>query len=215
MPNYVFFDIDRNLLSEYARTLDALGPDYPVRVRVIQEPTDVRKLTDVDVYVSPANSHGWMDGGIDAIYMEMWKDVETRVKATIAEKSPFKTVYDRCSLPVGGALLVGLENGANQYLVCAPTMTVPQNISNHPENIYWAMYAILRSCEHLGPGYTVAVPGLGTGVGGVSASDSAFQIHRAFKDYAKGVSPRYPKGYKVKADEPGTYLVLPSLLDRA
>lgn len=223
MPNYLFFDIDPDLLEAYARELGRLDPDSEPRVRVLTVPTDVRSLAAapghaddngdrIDVFVSPANSFGWMDGGIDGIYSEMWPGVGPLVQKEIARRSPYATVYGRAALPVGGALLVSLAELGHPdvSLVCAPTMFHPQNINNKRHQIYWAMYAVLRACEHLDPEITVGVPGMGTGVGGVSGADSALEVLRAFIDVQRGSSPRYPPGSSVRFEEPGTYLLLPS-----
>ncbi len=87
-----------------------------------------------DAIVSPANSFGFMDGGIDALYTEMLgPQVQAGVQKTIRED------YD-------GELLVGqsfiqwigskysesaprYKNDLN-YLVVAPTMRIPRDIRN-------------------------------------------------------------------------------------
>ena len=75
-------------------------------------------LMDVyaDAYVSPANSQGWMDGGIDSELRArfMANDIETRVQTAIAKFGN--------ALPVGHALILETEDEDVPYLVVAPTM---------------------------------------------------------------------------------------------
>src|SRR5579862_3221422 len=53
---------------------------------------------EADAYVSPANSYGIMDGGIDAVLSDRFPQAEARVQAAIAQVGRL--------LPVGQALVV-------------------------------------------------------------------------------------------------------------
>jgi O-acetyl-ADP-ribose deacetylase (regulator of RNase III) len=177
MPKYVFFDIDATLLSTYSNTL------YDItNVEVIDEPIDVRELEDIDVFVSPANSQGWMNGGIDAAYTQIFPNVQKYVQNKIAKIGYLDPKSGKAVLPVGSATIVTVENeqGNPYQLVCAPTMFYPSNISKTPENIFYAMLAVLKVTEYLPKDYIVAVPGMGTGVGRVTCYESARQIRKAF-----------------------------------
>jgi hypothetical protein len=44
-------------------------------------------IISTHILVSPANSHGWMDGCIDKIYVDVFPDIESRVKRRIAKTS--------------------------------------------------------------------------------------------------------------------------------
>lgn len=203
MPKYVFFDIDDHLLTTYNQHLR----DLP-NVELCDEAIDIRDMDDIDVYVSPANSYGWMNGGIDAVYSQMFPNVQKFVQEKIRKLGFLDGRTQRPVLPVGSATIVSVESSdKNTYqLACAPTMYTPMNISIMPENIYYAMYAILKVTEYLPVDYKVGVPGMGTGVGGVDPEESAKQIRRAFVDYQKG-KPNYPDGTNIYLDKGDSYLV--------
>jgi O-acetyl-ADP-ribose deacetylase (regulator of RNase III) len=204
MPKYIFFDIDADLLNAYA---DALQ-DIP-NVEVADEPVDLRDLEGIDVFVSPANSQGWMNGGIDAAYSQVFPNVQKEVQKKIAKLGYLDPKTNRPVLPVGSATIVSIENDKHDsfQIVCAPTMFYPSNISKTPENIFYAMYAVLKVTEYLPKDYIVAVPGMGTGVGGVTCNESARQIREAFVTYNNGTSPRYSKELKIVLDKGDSYVV--------
>ncbi|MBV9467900.1 MAG: macro domain-containing protein [Abitibacteriaceae bacterium] len=137
-------------------------------------------LLDVyaDAYVSPANSHGWMDGGIDLELRSrfMAGDIETKVQRAI---SKFGSV-----LPVGQALIVETDDEDIPYLVVAPTMEVPSFVGMS-SNAYKAMAALLRAISKFNSTgddaiSSVAVPGLCTGVGGMEPRVAALQMYQAY-----------------------------------
>ena len=123
--------------------------------------TDVRDVTlDRDAkrtgYVSPANSRGDMDGGIDyTLSRIIFPGVEARVKAAIAAQSP--TLCSNGSPPrlaIGKAVVVPaldlvFEDPPRLVLIAAPTMSVPQDV-HKTHNAYSAMYAALVAAEAAG-----------------------------------------------------------------
>lgn len=145
-----------------------------------------------DAVVSPANSFGFMDGGIDRLYCEFFgAAVQERVQNCIRD----------CH---GGELLVGqadiVPTGHDRipYLIAATTMRVPTQLGPciHP---YLAARGVLRlimqgrfACgENIGQPVAdcvrrVALPGLGTGVGKVSPTTCARQVRAAIEDFALG-----------------------------
>jgi len=83
---------------------------------------------DCDAVVSPANSFGFMDGGIDALYLDYFgPDIQTRVR---------RQIYDRHhgELVVGTAAIVETGDARIPYLIAAPTMRVPMG---HFATIAW------------------------------------------------------------------------------
>lgn len=126
--------------------------------------------------VSPANSDGFMDGGIDrAIASFFGSRVERRVREAIARRP-------EGHLPVGASIALPTGHDRIPYLVVAPTMRTPEQVG--AENSYRALRAVLRLCskERLlaGPVYC---PGLTTGVGGVALGEAAAAMARAYKDW--------------------------------
>jgi O-acetyl-ADP-ribose deacetylase (regulator of RNase III) len=153
---------------------------------------------EVDAVVSPANSFGFMDGGIDAVYLDHFGAViQTRVRREITE-------HHHGGLLVGEALIVATDEATIPFLIGAPTMRVPMRLaeSDHP---YLAARAVLLLVEHgrfasgsrAGEAVrksvaSVAMPGLGTGVGGILGAVCAYQVSQAIKEVLLGehLSPR-------------------------
>jgi O-acetyl-ADP-ribose deacetylase (regulator of RNase III) len=143
---------------------------------------------NVDAVVSPANSYGFMDGGIDALYMDHFgAEIQMRVR---------RQIYDHH----GGELLVGaadiVETGhpTIPFLIPAPTMRVPMVLRDSP-NAYLAARAVFRLVQqgvfaagtHAGERVAdhvrvVALPGLGTGVGRIGFNTCARQVRAAIDD---------------------------------
>jgi len=70
---------------------------------------------DCDAVVSPANSFGFMDGGIDALYMAYFGgNIQFLVRQAIYERHHGELV-------VGTAEIVGTGDRAIPYLIAAPT----------------------------------------------------------------------------------------------
>ena len=140
-----------------------------------------------DAVVSPANSYGYMDGGFDMTYMRHFGwNVQERLQELIRSKH-------HGQLLVGQAELVETESEAIPYLIAAPTMRVPQSLHNSA-NPYLAMRAVLlhiKNAEYQGIPVadlvqTVAIPGLGTGVGEVHPSVCARQVQFAINEVIYG-----------------------------
>ena len=153
---------------------------------------------EADGLVSPANSFGRMDGGLDAQIIEfLGEDVEAEVQRVIRER------YD-------GELIVGLAEVvltlAPQfpYLVVAPTMRVPQNVSR-TVNAYLAFRAALRSvlafnALHGDPIQTLLVPGLATSNGFMPPLRAARQMRAAYDTVMRGIPPNIDISLDAGAD---------------
>ena len=139
--------------------------------------------TPCDALVSPANSFGYMNGGIDfAISKHLGWHLEKRLQALIREQY-------QGELLVGQAEIIPTDHPDFPYLIAAPTMRTPMTIARSP-NVYLAMKAILRLVEfgHF-PDQTpikkriqsVAIPGLGTGIGQMPVLDAARQMRIAWE----------------------------------
>ena len=180
----VLVAVDDSLASAWARLAHDL-PGIEVHRGSIMD-------VECDAVVSPANSFGFMEGGVDAAYVERFGvRIAMRVREQILEH-------------YGGELLGGeagiVETGDRNvpFLICAPTMRVPMRISD-TVNPYLAARAVFRLVEHghfLGapfPGVAVndlvrvvAMPGLGTGTGGVAAEACANQVRAAYEAVVLG-----------------------------
>jgi O-acetyl-ADP-ribose deacetylase (regulator of RNase III) len=159
----------------------ALAADRPQLVVHRGSITDV----DADAVVSPANSLGFMVGGIDGVYARWFPGISDRVRAASGA--------DRGGeLPVGEAAIVptGVERPA--WLISAPTMPRPgQRLDPDGAAARAAAKAVLRLWRDatLPTGArvrdevrSVALPGLGTGVGGLSPEVCARQVGAALDE---------------------------------
>jgi O-acetyl-ADP-ribose deacetylase (regulator of RNase III) len=139
----------------------------------------------VDAVVSPANSYGWMRGGIDAVYARAFPEVEERVRSAVL-------AYHGGELPVGEALLVPTGAPRPPWLVSAPTMREPgERLPPDTVHPYLSARAVLRLWSEgmLENGVpvrhvvrSIAMPGLGTGVGGASPKLCAGQVAAAWDE---------------------------------
>lgn len=134
---------------------------------------------ETDCIVSPANSFGFMDGGLDGVITKrLGRLTEANVKAAIA-KRPMK------ELLVGETVLVETGNKDIPYCISAPTMRVPMILKGTP-NVYIASKAIfntLLDIKSVGlPIHKVTISGLGTGVGQVPFDVCANQMKMAYDE---------------------------------
>ncbi len=135
---------------------------------------------DCDAVVSPANSFGYMDGGIDQ-HIDRFYDGE-------AQRALLTLIADRFygELPVGSATVLRMATRRFPYLVVSPTMRVPGDDLGGTIHAYLAMRAALAAIldqnqEGTARIGSVAVPGLGTGVGGMEPDESALQMRAAYE----------------------------------
>lgn len=131
-----------------------------------------------DAMVSPANSFGIMDGGLDLVIRErLGHGVETRVREIIRDEH-------HGELPVGCAEIVETEHADWPYLICAPTMRVPEKI-DWTVNAYLAFRAVLLAVRRFNATQkridSIVCPGLGTGVGAMGDRKCALQMRLAYR----------------------------------
>lgn len=139
---------------------------------------------ECDALVSPANSFGFMDGGLDMRISQFFGwHVQERVQQIIQTKH-------RGELLVGQAEVVATDHAKIPYVISAPTMRVPMILGAKTINIYLATRAILlliKFGEVEGQPLreiinTVAIPGMGTGVGRVPFEICARQMRTAIEE---------------------------------
>lgn len=126
--------------------------------------------------VSPANSFGYMDGGIDLVYSRFFgPELEGKIRAAIATRG-------EGHLPVGASLVVATGHARIPYMIVAPTMVMPEAVE--PLHAARAMSAVLRAQRrHAIKIKRVYCPGLTTGVGLVSPAEAAVQMASAYRDW--------------------------------
>ena len=138
-----------------------------------------------DGCVSPGNSFGFMDGGIDELYRRRFKPIEGRVQYAIANEW-------HGELPVGCATGAPTSDKAIPCLIVAPTMRVPMILPKDTVNPYLACRAAILKAYKLKL-KSLLIPGLGTGVGRVPYEICAKQVRQAIDDACN--SPAYPKSW--------------------
>ena len=139
---------------------------------------------ECDALVSPANSFGFMDGGLDLRISEFFGwHVQDRLQKIIRDRH-------HGELLVGTAEIVETDNPRIPYVISAPTMRVPM-ILKDTVNAYLATRAILILVKYgtFPDGTaikdmveTIAIPGMGTGVGQVPPDICAAQMRVAIED---------------------------------
>jgi O-acetyl-ADP-ribose deacetylase (regulator of RNase III) len=131
-----------------------------------------------DAIVSPANSFGFMDGGIDLLYSRYFGwELESRLK-------DYLLAQHHGELPVGQAIVLATGHESIPFLVSAPTMRVPMRIGG-TVNVYLAFRAALIAvlAHNAASDRTIRsllVPGMGTGIGDVAPEQAARQMRSAY-----------------------------------
>ena len=144
---------------------------------------------NVDAIVSPANSFGYMDGGIDFVYSDYFG---WGIGDLLREK--LWTEHNG-ELLVGQAVAVDMrltdprhqhqKERVNRipYLISAPTMRVPANVSG-TVNAFLAFRATLRVAKEKGF-ESILCPGLATAIGQMPPRVCAVQMLEAYKQFLK------------------------------
>ena len=165
-----------------------------------------------DAIVSPANSFGFMDGGIDMAYsLYFGWQMQTRLQEVLRAKHNGECLVGKCVVipaypPAQKLADLQLDKGNNEgepikYLISAPTMRVPKDVSNTC-NAYLAFRGVILAARKfnrklqeegdklgLGPIKRILCPGLGTAVGRMPPYRCAFQMKEAFDAFVFGISP--------------------------
>lgn len=138
-----------------------------------------------DGLVSPANSYGRMDGGLDAVIAEHLPRVQRSVSDHLAEHfSGYQPVGTACVVPTYAPDL--------PWLVHAPTMRVPTVLTGELQlNVHDALWAALHAAEEHGGITHLVCPGLGAGVGRVPAEDVAGLMAFAYTGWRTGQGRSY------------------------
>jgi O-acetyl-ADP-ribose deacetylase (regulator of RNase III) len=142
--------------------------------------SDITKV-QCDAIVSPANSFGFMDGGLDLALSERFGwDLEKKLQKQIKE-------LPEGELLIGQAILMETGDKDIPLLISAPTMRIPTNFNIETSiNAYLAMKAILIKAKSDDRISSVAIPGLCTGVGGMQPTIAARQMFQAYTEIILG-----------------------------
>ena len=135
---------------------------------IIVEKGDITKLV-CDAIVNPANSFGYMGGGVaGAIKRVGGKEIENEA----ISKAPIQ---------LGEAIVTTSGLLPCKKVIHAPTMEQPA-MRIKVENVQQATKAAFNIANNQKI-KTIALPGMGTGVGGVSIDDAAKAMVKIAKEY--------------------------------
>ncbi|MEM7604716.1 MAG: macro domain-containing protein [Myxococcota bacterium] len=132
-----------------------------------------------DAMVSPANSFGIMDGGLDAaIRHTLGFEVQRAAQRAILDKH-------HGELAVGQAEVVRTPHSDWPWLIVAPTMRTPESVARTP-NAYLAFRAVLLVTARFNRAGedridSLVCPGLGTGIGAMDYERCATQMFLAHR----------------------------------
>jgi O-acetyl-ADP-ribose deacetylase (regulator of RNase III) len=138
-------------------------------------------LPEFDCLVSPANSFGMMDGGIDAAIIKFFG-------SSLMDRVQQRILTDYLGeQPVGTSMIVETAHPKHPFLAHTPTMRVPMSIvgTDIPYVAMWAMLLAVRNhnlqaqCKIK----SIACPGLGTGIGRVPYAEAARQMALAYDHF--------------------------------
>ena len=156
---------------------------------------------DCEAIVSPANSFGYMDGGIDFLYssyfgwgigdllrQELWQHHDGELLVGQAVLIDMRSVG---AFPKNSNDLDRESYNRQQadrikrmpYLISAPTMRVPMNVSQ-TVNAYLAFVAALRVAKKHDI-KSLLCPGLGTAIGQMDSEVCACQMYEAYLRHDK------------------------------
>lgn len=122
----------------------------------------------VDAYVSPTNSRGSMDGGLDAVIKNHFgSGIETRVQKAIGQNYAGKML-------IGHATCVPTKQSKPAWLISTPTMVSSSEDISDTMNVALACAAAfqavhIQNMQEPGSIESVALPGLGANTGRVPA----------------------------------------------
>lgn len=144
-------------------------------------------IKDYEAIVSPANSFGYMDGGIDKAYSESWPKIQEVVQKAIFESQDFG------ELLVGKALCVDVPDSITyKKMIVAPTMRIPSKVPTY--HAYIATRAAMQCALENGV-RSIAIPGMGTGHGGIPPKEAGWAMRKGIEDAIRGFPLYLKNGY--------------------
>jgi O-acetyl-ADP-ribose deacetylase (regulator of RNase III) len=125
--------------------------------------------TDTQVIVNAANSFGIMGGGVAGV-------IKRAAGAEVEEQA-----RQQAPIPVGQAVLTSAGRTGFKGIIHAPTMPRPATRID-ADNVTKATRAALELADRQGFA-SIAIPGMGTGVGGVAPGEAASRMIQAIRAF--------------------------------
>lgn len=177
-PDLVLCAVDEPLARAWQTVVDRVDGSARVHRGSVLD-------VEADAVVSPANSFGWMRNGIDAVYARAFPEVQQQVRSAVL-------AYHGGELPIGEAVVVPTGEVTPAWLISAPTMREPgEELPADTVHPYLAARAVFlrwrdgkleHGVELRRVVATIAMPGLGTGSGGVPPETCARQVAAAWNE---------------------------------
>lgn len=175
-----FVDLDEQVINALKAEFSPLPGDFSFTCASIIEMESLSPDSGLVALVSPANSLGFMDGGVDQAYLNHFGDhLQKRVQTHLQE-------HFYGELPVGQATTVNLSK--QRYLIVAPTMRRPTSVKE-TLNAYLAFRAVLIEALEFNKANSdnpavqiteIRCPGFCTGVGKMRPAAAALQMAMAW-----------------------------------
>lgn len=137
-------------------------------MEVVTRKDDITKVA-AEAVVNPANSFGEMGGGVAGILK--------RVGGSEVEKE----AMEKAPIPIGEAVATTAGKLPYKYVIHAPTMERPAQVTT-ADKVRQATLAALVCADSLGL-KTLAIPGMGTGVGRLSPDLAAQTMVETLRHY--------------------------------
>jgi O-acetyl-ADP-ribose deacetylase (regulator of RNase III) len=154
----VLVDVNPQMVAAWRATFEENPEVEIIQSSMLEQP--------VSAWVSPTNSVGSMDGGLDAVIKKhLGQSIETAVQMEIARLYHGK-------MPVGHATCVLTGRHQPRYLISTPTMTQSSEDISDTMNVALACMAAfqavhIQNAKEPGSIRSVALPGLGANTGKV------------------------------------------------
>lgn len=173
----------------------SLDPELPTYMKkyftifpnISFEVINIENCSNFDCIVSPGNSFGQMDGGIDAMLSKILSNnIGKKVRKAIAKKYFGEQ-------PIGTCLLIKTGNKKYPLLAHSPTMLIPKNVDG-TLNPYFAFKAVLSTILNYNKRNTKKIKNIltttfCTGCGDISLKKSLKQMRYAYDVVSYGINP--------------------------
>jgi O-acetyl-ADP-ribose deacetylase (regulator of RNase III) len=176
-PHLAIQDVQFTICDMNPHVVKACAAEFADLRNFTVKQGDILEL-EGDVIISPANSFGYMDGGIDLAY-------RNRFGMKIQEQLQ-NHIFPEGELPVGQACILETQDDKIRSMICAPTMRVPEDVSD-TVNAYLAFRAAVQLVKYLNdelpvhePIKSVLTPGMCTLTGRMPPARAARQMKLAY-----------------------------------
>lgn len=170
-------DINQKMVDAWKSTFEENPEVEIIKGSILEQP--------VSAWVSPTNSRGSMDGGLDAIIKrQLGNPIEAALQAQIIRR------HGTLHLPLGHAVSVPTGQMQPPYLISTPTMVGSSEDISDSLNVALACAAAfqavhMQNASEPGSIRSVALPGLGANTGQVPVeicADLMWTAYQLFRD---------------------------------